>query len=157
MTVLRRCSLALLVVVACEKPTPPPPSSSPPFAASTTTKDLMAHVIEPAANVYWEAVGTVMDKNGTREIAPKTDTAWALVRSAAIVIAESGNLLMIDGRPANNGEWMSLSRALIEVGKRARAAAEARDKTAVFDVGAEVYQACVNCHSQYMPGVAPAK
>ena len=40
----------------------------------------------------------------------------------------------------------------MDVGERARKAAEAKDPKAVFDVGAEVYQACVNCHSIYLVG-----
>jgi mono/diheme cytochrome c family protein len=155
MTSLCRSSFVLVALLAaCAKTPPPPDKTQPPFATTATTKELMADVVEPAANVYWEAVGSITDKNGTVELAPKTQAQWDAVRNAAIVVAESGNLLMLDGRSANHGEWMELSRALIDVGKRARAAAEARDRTAVFDVGAEVYQACVNCHSKYMPGVA---
>jgi mono/diheme cytochrome c family protein len=139
----------LALIAACEKPATPP-AAAPPFTSTTSVKELMAQVVEPAANVYWESVGTVIDKNGEHELAPKTDTAWILVRNAATIVAESGNLLMIAPRAANN--------ALVAVGKRARGAAEAKDKMAVFDVGAEVYQACVNCHSKYMPGVGvPAK
>jgi ketosteroid isomerase-like protein len=37
---------------------------------------VMNEVIEPAADRYWEAVGTVTDKNGTVEKAPKTDEEW---------------------------------------------------------------------------------
>ena len=154
MKLLSRSAIVLTAsLAACEKTTPPPQAQAP-FTVAATTKDLMANVVEPAANVYWEAVGTIDDKNGTVERAPKTQAEWDAVRNAAIVVAESGNLLMIEGRAANRDEWMALSRALVEVGKRARAAAEARDRKAVFDVGADVYQACVNCHTQYMPGVA---
>ena len=141
------------LLAACEK-APPPPAAEPPFVSTATTKELMANVVEPAANVYWEAVGTIVDKNGEVEKAPKTEAEWDAVRNAAIVVAESGNLLMIGNRVANRDEWMTLSRELAEVGKRARAAAEARDRKAVFDTGADVYQACVNCHTKYMPGVA---
>jgi hypothetical protein len=38
---------------------------------------------------------------------------------------------------------------MIDVGQRAIRAAETRDRTAVFDVGAEVYDACTNCHAKY--------
>ena len=155
----RRCSIALVVLVAaCQQAQSPPPASSPPFKAAATTKQLMNEVIEPAADLYWDAVGTVTDKYGTVEKAPKTDDQWNALRNAAMVIAESGNLLMIEPRAQDHDQWMTLSRALVEVGARARTAAESKNRTAVFDVGAEVYDACVNCHSKYMPGVAtPAK
>jgi hypothetical protein len=142
----------LALLAACE--TAPPPQVAPPFTPAVSTKELMANVLEPAANVYWEAVGTIVDKHGTVERVPKTDAEWDAVRNAAIIVAESGNLLMIDGRAEKRDEWIALSRALVDVGKRAITAAAAHDKSAVFDVGAEVYQACVNCHTKYMPGVA---
>ena len=149
-----RRSLTFLVLLAACDAAPPPQTAQPLFTPTVSTKELMANVLEPAANVYWEAVGTIVDKNGTMERAPKTQAEWDAVRNAAIIVAESGNLLMIDGRAEKREEWIALSRALVDVGKRAITAASAHDKTAVFDVGAEVYQACVNCHTKYMPGVA---
>jgi cytochrome c556 len=44
---------------------------------------------------------------------------------------------------------MKLSQAFIEAGQKAIRAAESRNKTAVFDTGAEVYDACTNCHATY--------
>ena len=120
------------------------------FVPYAPVKLIMAEVLEPAADVYWAAVGSVSDEKGVTEHAPASDSAWAAVRRSATVIAETGNLLLIDPRMRDRREWVALSRALVEVGARARDAAEARDATRVFDVGAEVYQACVNCHSQYL-------
>ncbi len=154
---LRYCSLALLALcVACDAASPPPVATPPLpptlFKPSVTAKQLMDEVIEPAANVYWDAVGTISDAHGTVERAPKTNAEWNAVRNAATVVAESGNLLMIDPRARNRDEWMALSRALVDVGERARAVAESRDTKAVFDVGADMYQACVNCHAIYLVG-----
>lgn len=158
-----RCSLlGLLLLAACDTSTPSPPvtpamavtspTATVPFQPAVTNKQLMDEVLEPAANVYWEAVGSTSDARGTIEKAPRTDAEWNAVRDAATVVAESGNLLMLDGRARNRDEWMTLSRGLIDVGVRARAAAERHDRKAVFDVGAEVYEACVNCHSIYLVG-----
>jgi hypothetical protein len=116
----------------------------------------MASVIEPAADVYWDAVGTVVDKNGTVEIEPKTDEEWAAVRNSAYVVAEAGNLLMMNGRAKDGADWMRLSQALVDVGQRAIKAAESKNKAAVFDVGAEVYDTCVACHAKYpLPAMRP--
>ncbi len=153
-----RCRvLALLaILVACDQTPPPIPVStsatSIPFKPMVTVKQLMDEVFEPAANVYWEAVGSVTDSRGTVEKAPTTDSQWVAVRNAATVVAESGNLLMMDPRARNRDEWMALSRALVDVGERARAVAESRDTKGVFDVGADLYQACVNCHAIYLVG-----
>jgi hypothetical protein len=42
---------------------------------------------------------------------------------------------------------------MIEAAQKAIHAAESRDKDAVFDVGAELYDACTHCHSQYSPEI----
>ena len=80
-------AIALLaVLVACDTAAPPRPdataaaaaamagAAATPFKSTVTVKQLMNEVLEPAANVYWEAVGSVSDARGTREIAPKTDS-----------------------------------------------------------------------------------
>ena len=124
---------------------------APPFEEVADVKQLMISVVEPAAEVYWDAVGTIIDENGIEEIAPSTDEEWQAVRNAAIVIAESGNLLMMEGRVQGGVTWMELATELIEAGRQALAAAEAEDTTAVFDAGAEVYYACSSCHTTYAP------
>ncbi len=122
---------------------------SPPFTNVADVKQLMTSVIEPAAKTYWDAVGWILDENGTVELAPSTIEEWEAVRNAAFVIAESGNLLMMQGRALDRGTWIAMSQALIDTGRQALAAAEARDKFAVFDAGAEVYYACSGCHETY--------
>jgi hypothetical protein len=133
-----------LLSVSCSNAPPPPP-----YRPVADLKQLMATVVEPAAEVYWDAVGTIVDEKGTIEIEPTTVEEWDAVRNAAYVVAESGNLLMMPTRARDGGEWMTLSRAMIDVGRRAITAAESRDKQAVFDVGAEVYDACTACHAKY--------
>jgi hypothetical protein len=128
---------------------PPPPPSPSPFRPVADVRQLMTAVLEPAAEVYWDAVGTIIDRNGVVERAPKNDEEWEAVRHGAYVIAESGNLLMMDGRARDSGEWIIFSQALVDVGRKAIRAAEAKDKAAVFDVGAEVYDACTACHAKY--------
>jgi hypothetical protein len=124
-------------------------SASPPFEAVADMKQFMSGVLEPAAETYWDAVGTIMDQKGTTEIAPATDEEWAGVWRAALVIAESGNLLMLNGRARDRGEWIVHSRALIDAGKKAVQAAESRNPEAVFETGGEVYEACTGCHARY--------
>ena len=140
-----RCSLVmLLVTVGCE-PTPKPP----PFSATADVRQLMASILEPAAELYWDAVGTIVDSSGVTAIHPRTPEAWDAVRNSAFVVAESGNLLMMPPRARDQGEWMRLSVAMIEAGKKAIKAAEARDTAAVFNVGAELYETCTACHASY--------
>ena len=109
----------------------------------------MANVMEPAADEYWDAVGSVVDADGEHLIEPQTPEDWERVKYNAYTFTEAGNLLMMPTRAQDNAEWMQLSQAFIEAGRKAIRAAEARDKTAVFDAGAEVYDACTSCHAKY--------
>jgi hypothetical protein len=112
-------------------------------------QQLMAYVVEPAAEVYWDAVGIIVDAEGEHQMAPTTDEEWLAVSSAAYTVAEAGNLMMMPGYALDDGAWLEMSRALIEVGRRAVEAADARSLDAVFDMGAEVYYVCTNCHAAY--------
>lgn len=132
-----------IAALGCDAPKPPP------FSPVADVRQLMARVLEPAAEVYWDAVGTIEDSTGVTAIYPRTPEAWDAVRNSAYVVAESGNLLMMPPRARDRGEWLTLSLAMIDAGKRAIAAAEARDTAAVFNVGAELYQTCTDCHARY--------
>ena len=136
------------LVAACAQETPDARAAAQ-FQPVADVQQLMTAVLEPAAEVYWDAVGWVIDTTGTHETVPHTGEEWEAVRNAAFVVAESGNLLMMDGRAQSDEGWMALSGALIAVGRRAIAAAEARDPAAVFDVGGQVYEACTACHAAY--------
>ncbi|MGE0460725.1 MAG: hypothetical protein AB7Q16_05095 [Vicinamibacterales bacterium] len=139
------CAVAGFALLAACGGAPAPP----PFQPVADVKQLMASVLEPAADVYWDAVGSIVDEKGVMEFSPQSSEEWDSARNSAYVIAESGNLLMMSPRAKDGGEWMALSRALVDVGQKAIRAAESRDKNGVFDVGAEVYDACTACHAKY--------
>ena len=141
----------LLAAVALWGCSSAPPTT--PYRPVADVKTLMATVMEPAAEVYWDAVGIVVDDTGEHQIEPKTAEEWDAVRNAAYVVAESGNLLMMPSRAKDGGEWMAASQLMIEAAQKAIRAAEARDKDAVFNVGADVYDACTNCHVKYSPDI----
>jgi hypothetical protein len=126
-----------------------PDASEPTFTLVADLPDLMSTVVDPAADVYWDAVGWIIDASGTTEIRPESPEEWEAVRNAAYQVAESGNLMMMEGRAVDEPEWRGFSQALISVGRRAIEAAEARDEQGVFDVGAEIYAVCTACHATY--------
>jgi hypothetical protein len=134
--------LCLLALSACS-------SAPPPFRPVADLKQLMANIVEPAADGYWDAVGSVVDAGGVTEFQPASAEDWDQVRSYAYTVTESGNLMMMSSRARDGGDWMQLSQALIEVGQKAVRAAEARNAQGVFDTGAELYDACTNCHAKY--------
>lgn len=126
---------------------------TPPDVKMANVKQLMNAVIEPAAEVYWDAVGSIIDENGVDEFAPDTAAEWQAVRNAAVILAESGDLLMIDSRALDPERWSALSEAMNAAGSLALQAAESEDSAAVFDAGAEVYFACSACHAEYAPEI----
>lgn len=119
--------------------------------------DLMESMFDPRADAIWESVGTIMTPDGTFEKAPQTDEEWAVVRKAAISLAESGNLLLVPQRSGGSEEWVKLAQEMTAQSMRAVKAAEAKDKDALFDIGADIYESCVNCHKRFHPGVTSVK
>jgi hypothetical protein len=138
--------LAALAVAACAREATDEVSNYRPVG---DLAGLMAGVVEPAAEVYWDAVGVIVDSAGEHQLAPQTEEDWLAVRSAAYTVAEAGNLLMMPERALDQGPWMAMSQSLVEIGQRALEAADSRNLDAVFDMGAEMYYVCTNCHGAY--------
>jgi hypothetical protein len=147
MRMLRAASATFAILLCACRESPPPP---PPFRPVADVKQLMTAVIDPAADVVWGSVGTIVSEKGTEERAPRTDEEWAAVLNSAYVITESGNLMMMGTRAKDTGEWIRQSQALIDVGSRTIKAAEARDKDAIFTLGGDIYEVCANCHKAYL-------
>ena len=149
--ILRLVPLITLLSVGCEGAPEPTEPTGPPFKPVADVQQLMEMVLDPAADVVWESVGTIITAERTEEIFPRNDEEWAVVRNSAMVIAESGNLLMVEGRSEDvaAGPWMIMSQALVDAGVAAFEAAETKDPEAVFAVGEQIYNACETCHVLY--------
>ena len=142
------CAVAALAsasAFACS----PQAADDRPFKPVASVHDLMHDVIYPHAEVVWDSVGTIIDQEGTHEIRPGNEGQWERVMQSALTVAEAGNLLMMEGRAKDTGDWMRHSSALIDAATLAVEAANNRDADAVFDIGGEIYNACNNCHEQY--------
>ena len=137
-------TLLILLASCTEAETPPPP-----FQPIGGIKLTMAVVLEPAAEKIWDSAGFIITESEVQDLAPTTDEAWEEVRHGAAVVAETGNLLMMPGRRMPGDDWLEIAAGLTQAGKRAMAAAEARDPDALFDVGGEIYNVCVSCHQLY--------
>lgn len=137
--------LSVATLAGCVSDAP----DSTPFTESADVQQLMLSVVEPAAEVYWDAVGWIVDENGEEFIRPQSEEEWQAVRNAAVLLAETGDLLMMDSRAQGRDDWIAMARALTQVSLQAVEAAESRDPQAVFDVGAEVYFSCTACHGAY--------
>lgn len=138
---------AACLLTACSSE--PSQDSTSELEPISDVRHIMEGITDPASDVYFGASGTVIDAQGEHQLAPADDEEWLAVESAAYAVAESGNLLLMGDRKVDDGAWVTMSRAMIDVGRRAAEAAEERDLQKVFDMGAEMYATCTNCHSVY--------
>ena len=111
--------------------------------------DLMAYVLDPAAEAIWDSAGYVITEEGEVNLAPTNEEGWDKVKNGAKVISESSYLLSLPERALDQTQWIALSMALKDMGERAFKAAENEDAEDLFKIGAELYQVCVACHLTY--------
>jgi hypothetical protein len=143
------CTCLFLSAWASALGAPPQTRAHAPFKPVGTIKDLMASIVDPSADVIWDATGTIITSSGTEERTPKDDKAWQAVHDAALTLAESGNLLLIDGRAKDRAAWTKMAQGLITVSVTALHAADAKDPKALADAGEAINAACETCHSVY--------
>ena len=136
---------AALMVAGCAVDAP----TGPPFRTDATVQMLMANMVDPAADLVWGAVGTVVDVNGENHWEPETEEDWISVRYGAMSMIEAGNLLMMDTRARDQDQWIRLSEGMMDAGMLMFQAAEAEDAEQVFALGEDVYNSCNNCHMLY--------
>jgi hypothetical protein len=117
--------------------TAPPPATVRPVA---TMKQLMTEMIKPASDAVFKAASE----------APSTAAAWTELHGQALALAEEGNLLMIGNRPPDRGEWMRMSRAMIDAAASAVKAIDAKNADALSMAGDQIYETCESCHAKYM-------
>jgi hypothetical protein len=112
-------------------------AEAPSFRPVASVLQLMEAMVVPSS----EALFDVGDNP------PKDDSAWVTLRDNAVILAESGNLLMM--RPRDNGDWMKYSKMLVDAGALAVKAAEAKDLGKFDEVADQATKACEMCHDQY--------
>jgi hypothetical protein len=126
--------------------------SAPTLKPVASVKQIMKGITGPAATVVYNAVGQTMTAKGTEERAPHTDAEWEVVGNAAAALIETGNLLLMGSRAVDQGEWLKQSQALIEAGKEALKAVQAKNADGVFAAGEPINETCDSCHHQYQRG-----
>jgi hypothetical protein len=102
-------------------------------------RELHDLMISPASDAVFAASSNeALDQKG-----------WTTARTQAIVLAESGNLLMVGTRVRDNGNWMKMSRAMVDAAALAAAAAEKKDAKALEAATDSITTACMECHRPY--------
>jgi hypothetical protein len=170
--------LTAVALAACNAPPAPGPLPAPasPFLTTLSVHDVMVSVVDPAADALWESVGSVSTKAGTEEHRPSTDEEWEALRRHAVRLAESANLLLIEGRAvvapgrqlddagvagvldaegvqkaiaANQPGFVQAAHRLHAAASQALAAVDRRDAAGLDVAGAVIDKACESCHLVY--------
>ena len=117
-------------------------AQAPTFQPVATVAQIMLAVTYPNSDALF-----YIERNP-----PKTANEWKSLENQALMLAESGNLLMMEGRARDQDEWMKDARLLVEAGAAAVKATRAQDMQAVLDLNAQLVASCTTCHMKYHPG-----
>lgn len=164
---LRYLSMLLLAACTAEQPTQ--------FRPDASIQEVMASVVDPAADAIWEAVSSETTAQGVIEHQPRTDAEWLAVRHHAVTLAEAANLLLIEGRVVshtnkledahvpgiltapevqkkiNADRQLFATRAhdLQLAAREALAAIDAKHPQRLLAAGEKIDAACERCHMTY--------
>lgn len=117
------------------------PPAGPQYQAVGNMSQLMISIIYPASDAIFYV----------ERDPPKTEKNWNDLQAQALMLAESGNLIMMPGRKWGGEEWMKDSKVLVDVGAAAYKAAKAKDLDALVALNGDLYNACVVCHEKFRP------
>lgn len=119
-----------------------------PFQPVGTMSQLMTSMVYPAANDILLAI---------YRGAPQDAREWTAVERSAVLLAESGNVLMMRGHAVDQGQWLKNARMMVDAGAAAYKAARAKDATALAAVAEPLNTSCISCHKTYRRNVHPAQ
>ena len=147
-----------------------------PFKVTAGIKDIMAFLVDPAADALWESVSIEQTPQGEVDHQPHTNQEWRMVRGHAVRLMESANLLVMDGRkvamagheledqgtPGNltaaesqaaidddHATFVSFAQALHDVGEQMLSATESQDPQRLMELGDSLDQVCEGCHLRF--------
>lgn len=139
-------------------------------------QDVMAGMIDPAADFLWGSVSTTVERGKTVEKQPRSDEEWAEVRREALILAEGANLIMMEGRhvakegvsledhgtpgnltaaeseqaiAADRASFNAFAQALRDVGSAMLTAADTRNPQGIVDAGDTLDRVCEGCHLKF--------
>jgi cytochrome c556 len=136
------CVIAAAGLLATVALAQAPAAPQPAFQAVGTMRQLMIDIIYPTSDAIF-----YVDREP-----PKSQHDWDLLRTQALTMAESGNLLMMEGRARDQKNWIMESKMLVDIGGKAYKAAQAKDIDGIRALNDSLNAACVVCHYQYRPG-----
>jgi cytochrome c556 len=114
--------------------------AAPTLTALATTRQVMLGITVPTSDALF----------GVGEKPPEDDAAWEKIQASAISLAESANLLRIDGRRVDTQDWLKYVDALVATSQVAAQAAQEKNVDKVLDAGNQIYEVCDSCHKKYL-------
>jgi hypothetical protein len=135
--------------------------------------DLMADVVMPQTDILWSSTAVLSDETGVHDMSPKTEEDWQKLRNAAMILAETQNLLAMPGRKVvpdgdtlEGGGTLSADQIQTRVSEQhddfvkhtgemqklavqAIANIDARNLKALDKTGAQIDQVCESCHLEF--------
>ena len=176
---LSLCLITLLLIAACSEqkqpqtPTPLPASASQ-EPSIDTIQGLMINRIDPSADGVWNAVSSTITETGIEEHQPQTEQEWAEVRRRAVDLIDAAVLLGQGGRPVappgtkseNPGVeespeaiqqlidsqpqvFAAFAQQLKARTEEALAAIDAKNPSALLEVGGRIDEVCEGCHKVF--------
>jgi hypothetical protein len=134
--------IAVAVLSATAATAQPPAVPSTTFQPVGSMRQLMIDIIYPVSDAIF-----YVDREP-----PKNAQDWTVLRTQALMLAESGNLLMMEGRARDQKNWIMESKMLVDIGGKAYKAAQAKNVDDIRALNDSLNAACVVCHYQYRPG-----
>jgi len=142
------CGLSLLLTACMAIEPAHPPDDAPKLSLKT----LMARVVDPQADRFWAASGTITTEQGSIDRSPTDEEGWEDTANAAAILVESSRMLALGHQRPDDRDWLRFASQLGGAATAGLRAAESRNATAVFDTGGEIYLACRGCHMRYLLG-----
>ena len=106
---------------------------------NVTVKQVMETMTIPASDAIFSAAAETQ----------RDAKVWQEARRSAVVLAESGDLLMTGGRAKDSTTWLDMSRALVTQAQAALKAIDAKDGDALAEASDSLYTTCKACHDRY--------
>jgi hypothetical protein len=135
MRIILLLSVAAVLVVTAHA------TAESPYRLFATVQEIMTVFTVPHSDVIFNVSAEP----------PKDDDAWQKVQNSALILAESGNLLLLPGRvPDEKEEWIKQSEALIDAAIMATTAAREKKIDSLEEASNRLYDSCTGCHEKYL-------
>ncbi|MYM37952.1 cytochrome c [Pseudoduganella sp. CY13W] len=160
---------------ACNQAAQSAPPSAAAFHPDASIQEVMAHIVDPAADAIWASVKSETTAQGLKEYQPNTESEWLEVRHHTISLAEAANLLLVPGRPVSHtkqledahvpgiltveqvrskidqdpAKFAAAARELQLAAQEATAAVDGKNAARLMAAGEKIDAACERCHRTY--------